>query len=230
MSVGSEHKIFDAIFYGSESPMAIFKGPEMVVEMFNKKYHEIYHNRSIKGQLIFDVVPGLINSPFPGILKKVYETGEPINTREEAVNIINIQTKEIEKRYFDTAFSRISLDEKSFCILAAPREVTERVVARKKLEESLLELQEERELRERFVSALSHDLRNPLAVVTMCALIIKRKSDDEETIIEMTDRIASSAARADRMIHNLLDVSRIKVGAGIPLNFQECNLVECVKY
>ena len=229
MSVESEHKNFDVIFYGSESPMAIFKGPEMVVEMFNEKYHEIYHNQSILGQLIFDIVPELINSPFPDILKNVYETGEPINTREEAVNIINIQTKEIEKRYFDTAFSRISLDEKSFCILAAPREVTDRVLARKKLEDSLLELQEERELREKFVSALSHDLRNPLAIVTMCALIMKRKSDDIE-IIEMTDRITSSAARADRMIHNLLDVSRIKVGAGIPLTIQECNLDECVEY
>ena len=144
MLVESEHKIFDAIFYGSESPMAIFKGPEMVVEMFNKKYHDIYHNRSIMGQLIFDVVPGLINSPFPGILKEVYETGLPISTREEPVNIINIKTNKIEKRYFDTAFSRISLDQKCFCILAAPREVTKEVLARKKIEASLLKLQEER--------------------------------------------------------------------------------------
>lgn len=229
MSAESEHKIFDVIFNGSESPMVIFKGPEMAVEMCNKKYNEIYHNRSILGQLIFEAVPELIDSPFPNILKKVYETGEPINTREESVNIINIRTGEKEKRYFDTAFSRISLNDKYFSILASPREVTERVLARQKLEESLLELQEERELRDRFVSALSHDLRNPLAIVTMCTLILKRKDSDIDTLNEMVDRITSSVARADRMIHNLLDVSRIKVGASIPLSIQEFKLDECVK-
>ncbi len=230
MSAKSEHKTFDAIFNGSESPMVIFKGPEMIVEMCNKKYHEIYHNRIILGQLIFEAVPELINSPFPNILKKVYETGEAITTREESVNIFNLKTSESEIRYFDTAFSRISLDDKSYSILASPREVTERVFARKKLENSLHELQEERELRDRFVSALSHDLRNPLAIVTMCTLILKRKDNDIDTQNEMADKIISSVARADRMIHNLLDVSRIKVGAGIPLNIQKFMLDECVKH
>ena len=94
----------------------------------------------------------------------------------------------------------------------------------------MLELQEERELRERFVTALSHDLRNPLAIVTMCALILKRKGEDADSISEMADRITSSAGRADRMIHNLLDVSRIKAGSGIPLNILECSLAECVEH
>lgn len=219
---------FDAIFYGSESPMVIFKGPDMIVEMFNKKYHEIYHNRTILGQPLFKAVPELIDSPFPNILKKVFETGEPCSTHEVCVNLINIFTKELEVRCFDTTFSRICLDGKIFSILAVPREVTERVGARKKLEESLFELQEERELRERFVSALSHDLRTPLAVVSMCALILK-KNNDTSTMTEMLDRITSSVARADRMIHDLLDANRIKTGSGIPITIQECDLNECLK-
>lgn len=226
----SVHKNFDAIFYGAESPMVIFKGPDMIIEMFNKKYHEIYHNRAILGQPLLKAVPELVITPFPNILKTVYETGEPYSTREESVRINNVHTEKMEERYFDTTFSRISLDGESFCILAAPREVTDRVEARKKLEESLFELKEERELRERFVSALSHDLRTPLAVVTMCALILKRKNEDADTIMEMADRISTSVARADRMIHDLLDASRIKAGLGLPLSVRECNLNECVKY
>lgn len=225
----SEHKNFDAIFYGSESPMVIFRGPDMVVETYNQKYHEIYHNRALLGQPLFKAVPELQNSPFPNILKKIYETGEPFSTREGQAHIINMHTGKLEERYFDTTFSRITLDG-SFCILAVPREVTERVEVRKKLEISLRELEEERELRERFVSALSHDLRTPLAIVTMCALILKRKNEDADTIMEMADRITTSVARADRMIHDLLDANRIKAGLGIPLSIQECVLDECVKF
>lgn len=230
MPTESEQKNFDAIFYGSDSPMVIFRGPDMVVEKFNKKYHEIYHNRSILGQSLFQAVPELKNSPFPNILKKVYETGEPYSTHEGMAHIINMETGKLEERYFDTTFSRITLEGKGFCILAVPREVTERVEVRKKLEVSLRELEEERELRERFVSALSHDLRTPLAVVTMCALILKRKNEDADTIMEMADRITTSVARADRMIRDLLDANRIKAGLGIPLSIQECILDECVKY
>lgn len=229
MSRESEHKNFDAIFYGSESPMVIFKGSDMVVEMYNQKYHEIYHNRTILGQPLFKAVPELRNSPFPNILKTVYESGEPFSTREGHARIINVDTGKLEDRYFDTTFSRITFDDE-FCILAVPREVTDRVEVRKKLEVSLRELEEERELRERFVSALSHDLRTPLAVVTMCALILKRKNEDTDTIMEMADRITTSVARADRMIRDLLDASRIKAGLGIPLSIQECVLDECVKY
>lgn len=230
MPTKSENKNFDVIFHGSESAMVIFRGPDMVVEMFNKKYHEIYHNRTILGQSIFEAVPELKTTSFPKILQKVYESGEPHITREGLVHITNVHTGKLEERYFDTTFSRISFDGDTFCILAVPREVTNRVEVRKKLEESLRDLEEERELRERFVSALSHDLRTPLAIVKMCSMILKKKNKDANSVLEMADKITTSVARADRMIHDLLDASRIKAGVGIPLVIQECLLDECVKY
>lgn len=228
MTITSDQKNFEAIFYGSEIPMVIFKGPDMIVEKHNSKYHEIYHNRDLQGQSLFTAVPELKDSPFPGILKKIYEGGEPVIRVEGLARIINIHTGLLEERYFDTSFSRIIFDNE-FHILAVPKEVTKRVEARKNLEASLKELKEERELREKFVSALSHDLRTPLAIVTMCALILKKSIDEADTVVEMADRITSSVARADRMIHNLLDASRIKAGLGIPLSIQEFELDECVK-
>jgi signal transduction histidine kinase len=228
--IKSEQQKFEAIFYGSESPMVIFKGPDMVVEMFNEKYQEIYKNRNILGESLFKAIPELVNTPFPGILKKVYETGEYFVSREGHSQLYNAVTEQFEDRYFDTTFARISFGDELYRILATPREVTQRVLVRKKLEDSLKELEEERELRERFVLALSHDLRTPLAIVTMCALILKRKVEDSETIIEMADRITSSVARADRMIRDLLDANRIKAGLGIPISLEECSLDQILTF
>lgn len=228
--IKSEQQKFEAIFYGSESPMVIFKGPDLVVEMFNEKYQDIYKNRNILGEPLLKAVPELVNTPFPNILKTVYETGEYYVSREGHAQIYNAVVEQLEDRYFDTTFSRISFDDELYRILATPREVTERVLVRKKLEDSLKELQEEREFRERFVLALSHDLRTPLAIVTMCALILKRKVEDSETIIEMADRITSSVGRADRMIRDLLDANRIKAGLGIPVSLEDCCLDQILNF
>lgn len=228
--IKSEQQKFEAIFYGSESPMVIFKGPDMVVEMFNEKYQEIYKNRNILGESLFKAIPELVNTPFPNILKTVYETGEYYVSREGHSQLYNAVTEQFEDRYFDTTFARISFGDELYRILATPREVTQRVLVRKKLEDSLKELEEERELRERFVLALSHDLRTPLAIVTMCALILKRKVEDSETIVEMADRITSSVGRADRMIRDLLDANRIKAGLGIPISLEDCYLDQILNF
>jgi signal transduction histidine kinase len=108
--------------------------------------------------------------------------------------------------------------------------VTEKVLSRKKLEDSLRELEHERELRERFVSALSHDLRTPLSIVKMCAQFIKIDAENPKEIVGMAERISTSVDRADRMIRDLLDASCIKAGIVIPVTFQKCHLNQAVGY
>ncbi len=225
-----ERSKFEAIFYGSESHMVIFQGPEMVIEMFNKKYQDIYPKRDLLGKKLLDVVPELQSTKFPLILKNVYETGESFVSQEGLVNIMNFETNILEERYFDTTFSRISYGEdRPYRILATPREVTDRVFSKRLLEENLRELERERDLRERFVASLSHDLRNPLAIAKMAASYLKNELGDQDDTHSMLDKITQSLDRADRMIYNLLDANRIKVGLGIPVVLDECRLDLIIK-
>ena len=227
----SSSDLFEAFFYGSEAAMVIFKGPAFVYEMFNEKYQAIYPERELLGRPFLEAVPELKNSAFPEILKRIYETGESFISHEGCAKIFNQTTKEIEERYFDTTFARIgSSKDEAYRILATPREVTNRVLTRKKLEDSLRDLQEERELRERFVSALTHDLRTPLAIAKVGSQIIKLNLGKNDVIVETADRIALSVDRADRMIRDLLDANRLKGGAGINVNLQECLLDSIVSY
>jgi signal transduction histidine kinase len=222
---------FDAVFYGNQSPLVIFHGPEFIYERFNQKYHEIYGERELIGRKLIDAVPELRGTIFPEILTGVYKTGNHYVGRESHARIKNMTTGEFEDRYFDTTFSRIDYGEgEEYRILASPSEVTERVVARKKLEESLVELQLERDMRERFVSALSHDLRTPFAVAKISAQLLKRKAENKEAVFETSDKIISNMDRADRMIRDLLDANRIKSGEGLNLNYQEVILNLSVEY
>lgn len=85
-------------------------------------------------------------------------------------------------------------------------------------------------MRDRFVSALSHDLRTPFAVARVSAQLLKRKADNKESIFQIADKIISNMDRADRMIRDLLDANRIKSGEGIQLNYQEVILNLTVEF
>lgn len=222
---------FEAIFYASATPMVLFRGPEMIFEVFNQKYHELYPNRLMLGKSIFEVVPELRHSPFPEILKKVYESGESYVSHEGLARIVNSETNQMEDRYFDTIFSRIDYGgREQYRILATPREVTDRVLLQKRREEILLELEEEKELRERFVSAVSHDLRTPLSVASINSKILKKKANDSEMVIILAEKISANMERADRMIRDLLDSNALKSGRNIPLNIEECQLSKVVTF
>lgn len=226
----TEQAKFEAVFYGTEAPLVIFKGPDMVFEMHNDTYQSIYPGRDLLGKPLPEAVPEIVHSSFPAILKIVYETGEPFISHEGVVYLKNEMTGEIQERYFDTTFSRIDYGDGQFRILATPKEVTEKVFARKKLEQSLRELEVEKELREKFVSALTHDLRTPLAVIKLSAQTLRMKIKDPEVFDKIIQRIASNTDRADRMIHDLLDANRLKANEGLPVTIQECQLEDIIDY
>lgn len=227
----AEQVKFEAVFYGSEAPLVIFKGPNMVYEMLNDTYQSIYPGRDLLGKPLLDVVPELANSRFPEILKKVYETGEHFFSHEGVAVLKNNITGQIEERYFDTTFSRIDYgDGQNYRILATPKEVTDKVLARKKIEQSLRELELEKDLREKFVSALTHDLRTPLAAIKMSAQILQLKSTDPDILEKCLHRIMGNVDRADRMIRDLLDANRLKANEGLPVFIEPYQLEDIIAH
>ena len=87
-------------------------------------------------------------------------------------------------------------------------------------------LEEERELRERFVATLSHDLRNPLSAAKMGAELLTRHTNDFATITRVAALVANNIDRADQMIRDLLDANRIQAGEPLPVEIEACVLNE----
>jgi len=71
--------------------------------------------------------------------------------------------------------------------------------------------------RDMFLAILSHDLRNPLGAIAMSAQVLPMMSDDKAEILECGLRIARSASVMERMINDLLDYTRTRLGAGMPV-------------
>ena len=70
--------------------------------------------------------------------------------------------------------------------------------------------------RDQFIGILSHDLRSPLSAIIGGAALLVSSPDSRHA--RAAGRILSSAQRMERMIGDLLDLTRARLGGAIPLN------------
>lgn len=90
------------------------------------------------------------------------------------------------------------------------------------LAEKVDALRAERQLREQFVSSVAHDLRGPLSAAKMGTQSLLRSLERPDRHLDLVSRIARNIDRAEGMIRDLLDVSRIHAGEPLPITLAEC--------
>jgi signal transduction histidine kinase len=71
------------------------------------------------------------------------------------------------------------------------------------------------EFQERFVAILGHDLRTPLSSILLGVQVLERTAGAQQT--NTLRRIGASGARMGRMIEQLLDLARSRLGGGISI-------------
>jgi signal transduction histidine kinase len=81
---------------------------------------------------------------------------------------------------------------------------------------------------ELFTGILGHDLRNPLSAILTSAQIALSRGEGEK-LIRPLSRILSSGLRMARMVDQLLDFTRVRVGSGIPLKRRPMDLLPLVR-
>ncbi|MDQ3264137.1 MAG: sensor histidine kinase [Myxococcota bacterium] len=70
--------------------------------------------------------------------------------------------------------------------------------------------------RDQFLAILGHDLRNPLGAIMMSAAMMSTATGEERRA-RAAARVLSSAGRIQRMVEDLLDLTRSRLGGGIPI-------------
>jgi two-component system, sensor histidine kinase and response regulator len=69
---------------------------------------------------------------------------------------------------------------------------------------------------EMFSALLAHDLRSPLSAILASARLLERRSGDQAAL-DAAARIVASGNRMARMIEDMLDLARARLGGGIPV-------------
>ncbi len=104
----------------------------------------------------------------------------------------------------------------------------ERATLADEAQQAQVQVEAER-LRSTLLSSVSHDLRTPLAAITGAAssLLAGGERVDAVTRRELTQTIQEESERLSRLVHNLLDMSRLEAGS-VPLHREWQPLEEVV--
>lgn len=101
-----------------------------------------------------------------------------------------------------------------FCgLISLQLDVEERL---EESEAALLDEQQTAELREQFIAVLGHDMRTPLSSVLAGVHALQRMPLSTQAI-SVVQRIQRSGDRMARLIDNILDFARGRLGGGIPV-------------
>ncbi|MFW6197830.1 MAG: ATP-binding protein [Myxococcota bacterium] len=83
---------------------------------------------------------------------------------------------------------------------------------------------------ERLVLAIaSHDLRNPLSTIAVGTELLSQDPSLSDESQNTLGRMRASAHRAQHLVHDLLDVARLRVTGGLPIRFHDVDVAEVAR-
>lgn len=115
------------------------------------------------------------------------------------------------------AFEPSELADIETCITYAT--LAAEVVIRLEAERAALRTQQERvgEFHRTMLNVVGHDMRAPVAAILIGTEMLVATHQDDPSLAGVVNRIVSFANRISRMVDQLIDLSRSRLGDGIPL-------------
>ncbi|MBW0145374.1 PAS domain-containing sensor histidine kinase [Sphingomicrobium sp. B8] len=99
------------------------------------------------------------------------------------------------------------------------------IEAKTKAEAESEQQKQDARLREQFIAVLGHDLRNPLAAIDAGIHVLRRRISGDGKAGSILDEMCGSVARAHRLISDVMDFARGRLGAGLALSLEAgCDL------
>ena len=134
--IEATNKRFYMMLMKSPFAFSIMKGENQVVTLANDLIKDFWgKGEFIEGKPLLEILPELKNQIFPAMISQVYNTGIPVYANE--VLALVEHNGVILNRYFNVVFqTHLEADESISGVITIAYEVTEMVLARKKIEES----------------------------------------------------------------------------------------------
>jgi signal transduction histidine kinase len=194
--------------------VALLRGPGLVFELANAPYRQLVGGRDVVGKPVAEALPELAGQGIYALLARVLETGEPHVGRELHMRI-DRRGRGAEDAWFNFVYQAVrgaSGDNDGVLVLA--HDVTDEVRSRG---EALRQQQERLGFEQQLIGIVSHDLRNPLAAIRLSAQTLLRGEELDARNTRAALRVQASTERALRLVRDLLDFTRARVGSGIPV-------------
>ncbi len=215
-------------FMQAPFPVAVFKGPEHVIELANPSVLRAWgKGPEILGLPFGAAVPALKEQPFLGYLDDVYRTGAAYDGRAHPAQVPTGPNGEIEEVYFNFVYAPLRDTAGAVeGILLSAFDVTAQILARQESERSLELLKTATEERthaleeakranlakDEFLATMSHELRTPLNAIVGWSNLLRSGNVAGAQIPKALETIERNARMQARLIEDMLDLARIEQG------------------
>lgn len=198
------------MFEHSSDPIVLMQ-TDGTIRRVNPAFRQVFNGRSdrLTGQPLPTLFDGQFAHPLEEALRAVVEQGE--NRKMDVV----VRDRSGEWVAMDMALSPIRTSKaRAAGVFCSLRDITARRQLEEQLRKNLTQEIELNELKSRLISLVSHELRNPLAVVQMADDMLTRYADrmTEAQKQERLTQIRSGIGRMTDLLENLLTLSRAEAG------------------
>lgn len=200
--------------------VAVLRGRELVFEAANLLHQQLVGERPVLGKPLLEALPEFRGQGIAERMMAVLTTGQPYGAREQPIRV-HRDGREVE-HFFNIVYQPIrGPDGIPDGILSISHDVTDVVRARKLAELRAQQEKERADFEQQLIGIVSHDLRNPLSAIQLGVTAIVQREDLDVRTLKTLLRIQSSAARAIRLVKDLLDFTQARLGGGIPVQLKK---------
>lgn len=127
----------ESVFMNVPFPVAVIKGPNHTYELVNDYMKKLIGNRDVTGLTVRQAFPEVERQGYIALLDEVYRTGVPYTAKESYLQFDRLGNGRLDEAYLNFVYQPLyDTEGRVEGILAAAMEVTDQVLARKKVEES----------------------------------------------------------------------------------------------
>ncbi|HEY3319845.1 MAG TPA: PAS domain S-box protein [Planctomycetota bacterium] len=201
------------IIQRAPSFMAVMRGPDHIFELANNHYYEVVGRHDILGKKLVEALPEIAGTPYPQILDRVRQTGEPFIANDVSVMLARGAGGAMEEAWLDFVIQPLREPDGTIQrIFAHGVDLTERKLAEQALRRTADELAAASRRKDEFLAVVSHELRTPLTPILGWTQILRNTKADEKLLERGLDTINRNVRAQIRLVEDLLDVSRIVSG------------------
>ncbi|WP_437995687.1 ATP-binding protein [Sorangium sp. So ce185] len=224
-----QRQYLNDLFMQAPGPIAILRGPEHVFEVVNPLYQRLVGGRALVGEPIRAALPELDGQGIWELLDAVVRTGEPIVGKELPVRLDRRGDGTTEEVFFNFVYQPMrDRDGAIEGVLVFAFDVTDQVSARRRVEALVEALKLADQRKDEFLAMLAHELRNPMASISLSLTLLDDVDGDGPTSARFREIARRQMGHLVRLVDDLLDVSRITRGT-VELRLGDVDLAAVVQ-
>ncbi len=228
-SRAAQWRVVEQLFNDAPAPICLLRGPELTIEYANRRCVESWQRSSpqeVIGRPFLEALPEVRGQGFEELLEEVMKTEKPHVGTEIPATFLR-DGKPV-TTYFNFVYAPfLNEEDKVDGVSVYAFDVTEQVLARRRLESANRELEQASRAKDEFLATLSHELRTPLNPIVLWSTVLLDDDNDIATRRQGLEVIGRNARMQARLVEDLMEVSRIVTGK-LRLSIERVHLADVI--